>query len=189
MDDKVLAAGIVCIIGAIVGGGLKAFQIELPIVNSRGRQILLGVVGIVFVLYSRTLGGPQLSPPVAQGASIEDQDALLSMIDEGCVPFRWNQNKVASLPPLVTERLNGRFARIAGGRVDLVGNLEQGTGAEAYARKLAEHRAQLVQNLLRERGLDADFLLRTAGLDPKVPRYKDYFCGVIVDARLNPPIP
>ncbi len=42
-----LVAGIVCLMGAVVGGGLKAFQIELPLLQSRGRQAALGSLGVV----------------------------------------------------------------------------------------------------------------------------------------------
>jgi hypothetical protein len=50
MNQAFITAGIVCIIAAIIGGGLKAFAIEMPLVNSIGRQVILGVVGIIFLL-------------------------------------------------------------------------------------------------------------------------------------------
>jgi hypothetical protein len=42
--------GIVCVIGAIVGGGLKAAGAEIPVITSGRRQVLLGAVGVVLVV-------------------------------------------------------------------------------------------------------------------------------------------
>lgn len=50
MSGTLLSVGIACIIGAIVGGGLKAFGIEIPALSSVRRQILLGGVGVLLVL-------------------------------------------------------------------------------------------------------------------------------------------
>jgi hypothetical protein len=49
MHQTFIIAGVVCIIASIVGGGLKAFGIEMPILNSTPRQIILGIVGIIFL--------------------------------------------------------------------------------------------------------------------------------------------
>jgi hypothetical protein len=48
--------GAVAVMGAIVGGALEAAGIKVPIINSLGRQILLGGVGVLFLvlgLFSR----------------------------------------------------------------------------------------------------------------------------------------
>jgi len=47
MSTTLLTAGIACFIAAIVGGGLKAFGIEIPVLNSRFRQLALGGFGII----------------------------------------------------------------------------------------------------------------------------------------------
>lgn len=49
MHQTILVAGIACLIAAIVGGGLKAFQIEIPVVNSPVRQTILGSVGLAMI--------------------------------------------------------------------------------------------------------------------------------------------
>src|SRR5262249_39421080 len=46
----VLSAGLACLIAAIVGGGLKAFGIEVPALGSVFRQALLGAVGIALLI-------------------------------------------------------------------------------------------------------------------------------------------
>ena len=63
MDNIFLGTGLACIIAAIVGGGLKAFGIEVPVFQSNPRQIALGVLGVALVVVglnpnfvSRTLG-------------------------------------------------------------------------------------------------------------------------------------
>jgi len=47
MENSLLGAGVFCIIAAIIGGGLKAFGMEMPLLKSTQRQLLLGFVGIV----------------------------------------------------------------------------------------------------------------------------------------------
>ncbi len=50
MKQTLLVAGLACIIGAIVGGGLKGFGIEVPAVGSRVRQLMLGFLGVVLIV-------------------------------------------------------------------------------------------------------------------------------------------
>lgn len=51
--DTLTGLGLACIIGACVGGGLKAFNVELPVIlNSYWRQILLFVLGCFFIYAS-----------------------------------------------------------------------------------------------------------------------------------------
>lgn len=47
MNATLAVIGIVFLGAAVVGGGLKAFNIEFPILTSRRRQFLLAVVGVV----------------------------------------------------------------------------------------------------------------------------------------------
>jgi hypothetical protein len=49
MNSVLLSAGVACVIAAVVGGGLKAFHIEVPVVSSLRRQALLFVVGLGFL--------------------------------------------------------------------------------------------------------------------------------------------
>ena len=66
MSESLLIAGIVCIVGAIVGGGIKLLGAEVPVLNSFGRQALLFLVGIAFLVGSFQLPGPK---PAAAGPS------------------------------------------------------------------------------------------------------------------------
>jgi hypothetical protein len=47
--DSFLITGISCEIAAIVGGGLRIFGIEIPLLKSMQRQVLLGLMGIVLI--------------------------------------------------------------------------------------------------------------------------------------------
>ena len=71
MQDIVLVIGLACLIGAIVGGGLKVVNVELPLVASLPRQILLGMVGGVLILgalVSRPLSLPTWLVPAGSGS-------------------------------------------------------------------------------------------------------------------------
>jgi hypothetical protein len=59
MENTLLGVGIACVIAAIVGGGLKAFGMEIPLVNSNKRQLLLSLFGLVLIAVSIAQGdGP-----------------------------------------------------------------------------------------------------------------------------------
>ena len=49
MTELLVSAGIACIIGTIVGGGLKAFGIELPVLQTLWRQLALAGFGGVLL--------------------------------------------------------------------------------------------------------------------------------------------
>jgi hypothetical protein len=68
METTLLTTGIVCIIAAIVGGGLKAFAIEIPVLDSGRRQAMLGAFGVLLLAagpvwngFSQDPGGQVLS--------------------------------------------------------------------------------------------------------------------------------
>ncbi|HLY89783.1 MAG TPA: hypothetical protein VKQ27_12450 [Acetobacteraceae bacterium] len=66
MSESLLVAGVVCIVAAIVGGGIKLLGAEVPVLNSFPRQALLFVVGAGFLLASFRVGAnrsPTPSPP------------------------------------------------------------------------------------------------------------------------------
>jgi hypothetical protein len=52
MSTTLLYAGLACTIGAIVGGGLEAFGIKVPIFHSLGRQTMLGAFGVILLVGS-----------------------------------------------------------------------------------------------------------------------------------------
>ena len=58
--DTIAVLGAVCIVASAVGGGCRAFNVEIPFLPPR-RQILLGIVGVGFLVLGLTL-------PTLQGA-------------------------------------------------------------------------------------------------------------------------
>lgn len=50
MNTVLLTAGVVALMAAVVGGGLKAFNIELPVLQSRALRMALGGLGFVFLV-------------------------------------------------------------------------------------------------------------------------------------------
>ena len=52
MKSTLFKTGIACIIAAIVGGGFKAFGIEIPLLQSVPRQLLLGIFGGILLILS-----------------------------------------------------------------------------------------------------------------------------------------
>lgn len=57
METTLLTTGVACLIAAIIGGGLKAFGIEIPLLKSISRQVALGVFGAILLALS-FLGTP-----------------------------------------------------------------------------------------------------------------------------------
>ena len=49
IDNAFLMAGLACLIAAIVGGGLNAFGIEIPVLETVSRQITLGILGLILI--------------------------------------------------------------------------------------------------------------------------------------------
>jgi hypothetical protein len=52
MQNNLLVAGMACVIAALIGGGLKAFTIEIPLLGSMRRQIALGLFGAILMALS-----------------------------------------------------------------------------------------------------------------------------------------
>jgi hypothetical protein len=50
METTLLTAGLACLIASIIGGGLKAFSIEIPVLTNWPRQIALFTLGLVLCL-------------------------------------------------------------------------------------------------------------------------------------------
>jgi hypothetical protein len=59
MSETIALVGIACFIAAIVGGGLKLAQIEIPLIDSLPRQIMLAAAGVVIVILAVAGTGQQ----------------------------------------------------------------------------------------------------------------------------------
>jgi hypothetical protein len=49
VNSPLFILGIVCLLAAIVGGGVKAMGSELPVINSWRRQMLLALFGVILI--------------------------------------------------------------------------------------------------------------------------------------------
>jgi Sel1 repeat len=67
MAVTLISLGIVCILSAIVGGGLKALGTEIPVVASPRRQLMLFAAGVVLVSSSYYFG-----PRIDSGKELAD---------------------------------------------------------------------------------------------------------------------
>jgi hypothetical protein len=65
VDKTILYSGLACVIAAIAGGGVKAFGVEIPLLNSLKRQSLLAIFGCVLAVLSLGLGDKKPDTQVA----------------------------------------------------------------------------------------------------------------------------
>jgi hypothetical protein len=63
MESTLLTAGLACLIAAVIGGGLKAFSIEIPLLASWPRQIGLFVLGLLLCVIAFTMRPIPSRPP------------------------------------------------------------------------------------------------------------------------------
>jgi hypothetical protein len=80
MQTTLLNVGLACIIGAIVGGGLKAFGVEIPVFSSLRRQAALGGLGVLLAGGGMWLGR---APDPAHADLTRGTWTLVNSIDDG----------------------------------------------------------------------------------------------------------
>ncbi len=68
METTLIVAGVAFVGAAIVGGGLIAFKIEIPLVDSVPRQILLGLFGTVLIVAGFMSGSGATSDQIVTAA-------------------------------------------------------------------------------------------------------------------------
>ena len=80
MNVTLLFAGVACVIAAIVGGGLKAFGIEVPLLQSLKRQIILALFGLVLLSIAYITSKAPLPPrkSFSEKLTIEEGGAAVS---------------------------------------------------------------------------------------------------------------
>ena len=92
METTLLTVGIVCLVVGVAGGGLRAFGVEIPALNSVPRQLLLGILGVGFLAsaYWLTVKPPkiQITTPI-QGAKVDYKEVVNGTIS-GNLPRRFS---------------------------------------------------------------------------------------------------
>lgn len=79
MQTTLLNVGLACIIGAIVGGGLKAFGVEFPVFSSLRRQTALGGLGMLLAGGGMWLGR---APAAAHADLTRGTWTLIKAVDD-----------------------------------------------------------------------------------------------------------
>src|SRR6266404_572299 len=82
MKTTLIILGIVCVIGAIVGGGFKAFGTEIPLINSIRRQLLLASFGLVLLAVTLFITATPRPPPPVRPNLTYGTWTLYNAIDE-----------------------------------------------------------------------------------------------------------
>lgn len=72
-NEMLVAGGVAAILGALVGGGLKAFGVELPILASLKRQVVLGLTGLGLIVAGllvrpAAVAEPEVAAPAPEAA-------------------------------------------------------------------------------------------------------------------------
>jgi hypothetical protein len=164
-----LTAGVVCLIAAVVGGGLKAFGIEMPLLQSVQRQVLLAVLGAGLLVGAYFTQAPHDNEPApAQSATpiapsnpapvdpdkvlaAQQFDLLSREIEKGCIPFHEGSIAVDQLQPDLKAKLDHHLKGLSGGgpadRVKVVA-ASQLSYDQTYSAALATRTARSIQGYL-----------------------------------------
>jgi len=100
LNEVLLTAGVASIILAVVGGGAKAFGVEVPVLDSRSRQVALALVGVLFLI------GSYLARPATDGDG-KDVIAYRAEVRATCQALQ----DAGSNPILAASNDNGTFDR------------------------------------------------------------------------------
>jgi hypothetical protein len=68
VETTLLSAGIACLVAGVVGGGLKAFGIEIPVLESVPRQLAVAGLGVMLIVAAAVVPTDQTRKPVPPGA-------------------------------------------------------------------------------------------------------------------------
>jgi hypothetical protein len=106
MNDVLLGAGVACVIAAIVGGGAKAFGVEIPVLRSVGRQVALGTVGIGFLAAAYVVGNGPAGP-----AGSNSDPAVTAYRQEVLAACRTAQSGASGNPLFAALNSDGTYDR------------------------------------------------------------------------------
>lgn len=107
--DNILYAGLACVAAAIVGGGLKIFGIEIPLLNSIQRQVLLALFGLILIspsAYSKIKTYKVSSQCDAYAKTAVDQFDENIKLNCNQVGNRWHNNFAGHQGWCLTQSIN-----------------------------------------------------------------------------------
>lgn len=110
MQATLVTAGIVLLAAAIVGGGLKAFNIEVPGLDSIVRQAMLGIFGAVLLVIGLIgIGSDEPGPLISTPTTV----AVSSITDPPTTPTV--ELPTPTLPPVSTTALSSSTTEVDSG--------------------------------------------------------------------------
>jgi hypothetical protein len=92
VESTLIIAGVVFVGAAIVGGGLVAFKVEVPLVDSLARQVLLGVFGTILLVSGFVFGD--------EGGAFDE--AAPTMTSLGALPAAGSESLVSTTATTTT---------------------------------------------------------------------------------------
>lgn len=114
MEATVLTAAIVLVAAAIIGGGLKAFNIEVPLLDSGVRQVaLLGFGGFLFFLALVILPEDQEPPPTTTTSTTTAPETRGTTTTQGPMTTGRNNSTSTSRPETNGASGTGQVAHCA----------------------------------------------------------------------------
>lgn len=128
METILLSAGIACLIAAVVGGGLKAFGIEIPMLQSLARQLLLAGLGAILVMVSFVTSSPP-KPPDGRASPTPRPTRV-----ETTTPTRVTSPKAGG--PLQLSVNNNPRVVVAGGQTTIFVRVTDRSGAPVEGAKI-----------------------------------------------------
>ncbi|MBV8682879.1 MAG: hypothetical protein JO111_08405 [Caulobacteraceae bacterium] len=184
--ESLLVAGIVCIVAAVVGGGVKMLGAEMPVLSSFGRQALLFAVGLAFLFASFIVVAPKPAPPAsASSAASPAQSAPASKPQSTAAspaPATSQLSQPSPPAPVATVSpapVNPRGRRCAGSPLDC---LPKSSAPVVFADPAAA-RAAAAQNL--HDGLstsEAEIIAASQGASSSIARA----CGIVASNDSSP---
>jgi len=89
ISEILVGGGVVAVLAGAIGGGLKAFGTELPLVASPRRQALLAGAGVIMVAVGISMGRPAAVPgPIADVTGMTGIDFRSSLPEDTLAPGR-----------------------------------------------------------------------------------------------------
>ena len=164
MSSTLLTAGLACVIAAIVGGGLKAFGIEIPALKSGKRQLGLAIFGMALLVGSVIAPGSERPDPKRANSNREVLFAELQKNKESIEVLERGIEEHAVQYAEQEPRISLQEQRIAHGegtlgeRAEAQAAIEAARSAMRQARK-ADRQAQEIIGNTKQRNLEIERIL------------------------------
>jgi hypothetical protein len=138
MNNVLVSAGAASIILAVVGGGARAFGVEVPVLDSVARQVALGLVGVVFLVAAFVVG---------DGGN-DGKDGKVQAYRQEVLAACRSIRQGSGLPPLNNDGSVDRDAYVSwlGGKLDASQSILGSLWKRPVPDRLKDHAADAEQN-------------------------------------------